>query len=117
MDSTAIGSCELYENFKNCRETPVVKSLSSKVTEEISAFYKSVESCVTYIVMFQKRALLEISRNSLQPELRLSTNFIKNVSKILKGFKLHSPALHVFKIPEVTCTVKLLFTEKLLKNS
>ena len=55
MDSTAIASCELYENFKNCRETPVVKSLSSKVTEEISAFYKSVESSVTYIVIFFKK--------------------------------------------------------------
>ena len=87
MDSTATGSCQLYENFKNCRETLVVKSLSSKVTEEISAFYKSAESSVTYIVMFKKIALLEISRNSFQPELRLSTNFIKNVSKILKGFK------------------------------
>ena len=46
-------------------KTPVVESLFSKVIGAISAFYNFCENSITCNGMFQKVALLKISRNSL----------------------------------------------------
>ena len=51
--------------FKSAIRTSVVESLFSKVICKISAFYNYVENSITSAGMFQKVALLEISRNSL----------------------------------------------------
>ena len=51
--------------FEITGKAPVVESLPSKVTGEISAFCNSVKKSNTCIGMFRKVALLEISSNLL----------------------------------------------------
>ena len=51
--------------FKITERASVVELLFIKVTEGISAFYNSAENSISWISMFRKEALVEISRNSL----------------------------------------------------